>query len=152
MRVPAIRGRVGARPCVRLRAPAWRSRARAVLRDDRGQVAIEFTTMVPAILATLIVLWQAVLVGYSFMLAGNAADQAVHAGAEADPWKSRDAECRTAGEEFLPDAWRGSADIGCYATSDLVYAHATIKVPLLFPGFVNMPITIPATSAAARES
>jgi Flp pilus assembly protein TadG len=127
-------------------------RLRALRRDDRGQVAIEFTTMAPAILATLIVLWQAVLVGYTFMLAGNAADRAVHAGAQVDPWESRDAACRTAGEEFLPGAWRSDATISCYATSDLVHAQATVKVPLLFPGFVNMPITIPATSAAARES
>jgi Flp pilus assembly protein TadG len=143
MRVLATRARRRARTQPRLRS-AWR--------DDRGQIAVEFTAMAPIILATLIVLWQAVLIGYTFMLAGNAADQAVHAGAEADPWKNRNTACRTAGEQDLPTAWRDGADIGCYATSDLVRAHADIKVPLLFPGFVNIPLTIPGTSAAARES
>ena len=139
MRVPAIRARA-------------RGRLRALRRDDRGQVAVEFTAMVPAILATLVILWQVVLVGYTFMLAGSAADQAVHAGAQADWWHSRDAACRAAGEEDLPSAWRAGADVGCSTSGDLVTAHADVKVPLLFPGFLDLPITVPGTAAAGRES
>ena len=52
--------------------PAVPARAR-----DRGQVTIEFLGMTPTILVTLVVLWQLVLVGYTFVLAGNAADEAV---------------------------------------------------------------------------
>ncbi|GHJ35348.1 TadE/TadG family type IV pilus assembly protein [Streptomyces sp. TS71-3] len=122
------------------------------LRDDRGQVAVEFTAMAPIILATLIVLWQAVLIGYTFVLAGDAADRAVHAGAEADPWKDRDAACASAGEQDLSPAWRSGAGIGCTVDGGLVRAHADLKVPLLFPGFVDMPITVPGNAAAARES
>ncbi|MER5180257.1 pilus assembly protein [Streptomyces sp. NPDC002896] len=108
--------------------------------------------MTPVILATVIVLWQAVLVGYTFVLAGNAADRAVHAGAQADWWKGRNQVCREAGEQDLPAAWRDGADIGCRADGDLVKAHADLKVPLLFPGFVDMPLTVPGKSAAAKES
>ncbi|OAH13809.1 hypothetical protein [Streptomyces jeddahensis] len=108
--------------------------------------------MTPVILATVIVLWQAVLVGYTFVLAGNAADRAVHAGAQANPWAGRDQACREAGEQDLPAAWRDGADIGCQVDGDLVKAHADLKVPLLFPGFVDMPLTVPGTSAAAKES
>ena len=55
--------------------------------DDRGQVTVEFTGMVPLILVTLALLWQVVLVGYTFTLAGDAADEAraataAHAGGE----------------------------------------------------------------------
>lgn len=108
--------------------------------------------MVPAILATLIILWQAALTGYTFILAGNAADQAVHAGAQVDPWEDRNSACRTAGEQDLPTAWQSGAGIGCYVSGDLVQAHADLKVPLLFPGFVDIPLTVTGKSAAARES
>src|ERR671933_57362 len=44
---------------------------------DRGQVSIEFLGMTPLIILTLVLMWQAVLVGYAYTLAGNAADEAV---------------------------------------------------------------------------
>jgi hypothetical protein len=113
---------------------------------------VEFLGMLPLIAVLLIALWQAVLVGYTFTLAGSAADQAVHAGAEADPWKDPDAACRAAGSTILPNAWQSGADIGCTEDAALVHAHADLKVPLLFPGFLNMPVTIPGHAAAARES
>ncbi|RSM84854.1 septum formation initiator, partial [Streptomyces sp. WAC 01325] len=36
--------------------------------------------MLPTIVVTLVLMWQFVLVGYTFTLAGNAADEAVRAG------------------------------------------------------------------------
>ncbi len=56
---------------------------------DRGQVTVEFLGMTPAILVTLVVLWQLVLVGYTFTLAGNAADEAARAGTAASPAHAR---------------------------------------------------------------
>ncbi len=52
---------------------------------DRGQVTVEFLGMTPTIIVTLVVLWQLVLVGYTFTLAGNAADEAARAGTAASP-------------------------------------------------------------------
>ena len=121
-------------------------------RGDRGQVAVEFTALIPAILAVVFLLWQAALIGYTFVLAGNAADRAVHAGAQADRWKDRNAECRMAGEEDLPAGWVSGADIGCHLSGNLVRAHADLKVPLLFPGLIDIPLTVTGKSAAARES
>ncbi|MER7398011.1 TadE/TadG family type IV pilus assembly protein, partial [Streptomyces sp. NPDC000151] len=63
---------------------AWRVRAARRLRrmrQDRGQVAVEFLGMLPLILVTLVLLWQCALVGFTYTLAGNAADQAARAGA-----------------------------------------------------------------------
>ncbi|MYS43391.1 pilus assembly protein, partial [Streptomyces sp. SID5998] len=57
----------------------------ARLRDDSGQVAIEFLGMAPTIVITLVLLWQCVLLGYTYTLAGNAADEAVRAGTAAPP-------------------------------------------------------------------
>lgn len=57
--------------------------------QDRGQVTIEFLGMTPLIILTLVLMWQFVLVGYTFTLAGNAADEAVRAGTAAAPGTGR---------------------------------------------------------------
>jgi hypothetical protein len=128
------------------------SRVRRPLRarDDRGQAAVEFTGLIPLILITAILLWQAALVGYTFALAGNAADEAVRAGTVAESPQTRTDACREAGEQNLPDAW--SADINCAEEGDLVKARVDLDVPLLFPGSVNFGLTVPGRSAAVRES
>ncbi|EST28802.1 TadE family protein [Streptomyces niveus] len=128
------------------------SRVRRALRarDDRGQAAVEFTGLIPLILVTAILLWQAALVGYTFALAGNAADEAVRAGTVAESPQTRTDACREAGEQNLPDAW--SADINCAEEGDLVKARVDLDVPLLFPGSVNFGLTVPGRSAAVRES
>jgi hypothetical protein len=117
------------------------------LRGDRGQSVIEFTGMVPIILVTMVLLWQAALVGYTFVLAGNAADKAVSAGTATEG--DRDAACERAGQEDLPGSW--SYQISCGQDGDLVKARADLEVPLLFPGAFNLPITVPGRAAAATE-
>ncbi|MFD3916003.1 TadE/TadG family type IV pilus assembly protein [Streptomyces sp. NPDC058603] len=120
------------------------------LRDDRGQLAVEFVGMVPIILGTVILLWQAALVGYTFSLAGNAADEAVRAGTVAET-ETLAAACERAGTENLPGAW--SATIRCSDDSEtgLVEAEVDLEVPVLFPGF-NIPVTVPGQASAVRES
>ncbi|WSB38589.1 hypothetical protein OG949_13110 [Streptomyces scopuliridis] len=105
--------------------------------------------MAPVILATVILLWQAALVGYTFSLAGNAADEAVRAGTVAET-ETRNAACERAGAEDLPKAW--SATISCtHDGGDLVKAEVDLEVPVLFPGF-NIPVTVPGRASAIRES
>ncbi|MYZ37067.1 pilus assembly protein [Streptomyces sp. SID4917] len=117
---------------------------------DRGQAAIEFTGMVPIILATVVLLWEAALVGYTFSLAGNAADEAVRAATVAVPG-TRVAACTEAAEEDLPGAWN-LADVSCQAENDgLVKVDLTVELPLFFPG-VNIPIEVPAHASAVKES
>ncbi|GGW48622.1 hypothetical protein [Streptomyces xantholiticus] len=113
---------------------------------DRGQSVIEFTGMVPIILVTLAVLWQSALVGYTFVLAGNAADKGVSAGARADGGGA--AACAAAAQEDVTGAW--SADVRCRPEGDLYRAEVDLKVPLLFPG-VNLPITVQGRAGAAAE-
>ncbi|GAA4773529.1 MULTISPECIES: TadE family protein [Streptomyces] len=121
--------------------------ARFRLGDDRGQAAIEFTGMVPVVLATIVLLWQAALVGYSFSLAGHAADEAVRAGAVAEG--DRAGACERAGRQDLPGAW--SAEIGCWSEGDLVKATVDVRIPVLFPG-LSLGIDAPGEAAAVRES
>ncbi|MFF4244238.1 pilus assembly protein [Streptomyces sp. NPDC001822] len=126
--------------------------ARARFRDDRGQLIVEFTGMVPIILITLVLLWQAVLVGYTFVLASGAADQGVRKAVAAGAW-DRQSRCRAAVHERLPDAWDGPARIDDCGTSgrDMVKVSVTLKAPVLFPGFASLPIPVKAEAGAAAE-
>ncbi|QZZ29912.1 MULTISPECIES: TadE/TadG family type IV pilus assembly protein [unclassified Streptomyces] len=119
------------------------------LTGDRGQVAVEFTGMLPVILVTLIAIWQCVLVGYTFTLAGNAADAAVRAGAVADPG-ARVGACEQAGTEDLPGAWQGGAEVDC-GGSGFVTATVRLQVPILFPGVLSVPFQVEGHAGAVEE-
>ncbi|MEU5277324.1 TadE family protein [Streptomyces asoensis] len=116
---------------------------------DRGQVTIEFLGMTPLIIVTLVVVWQFVLVGYTFTLAGNAADEAVRAGTAAHRGE-RQAVCEQAGLDKLGDAWRSGATVSC-SSSGYVTADVALEVPVLFPGTVNFPFTVRAHAGAVEE-
>ena len=103
---------------------------------DRGAVTLEFAGMFPILLVVMTILWQCVLYGYTYSLAGNAADEAARAATAAyaaggDPQGA----CETAGKEHLPDAWQGATTIGCNREGDVWKADVNAEVPLFFPGF-----------------
>ncbi|WP_320783909.1 TadE/TadG family type IV pilus assembly protein [Streptomyces sp. CRN 30] len=116
---------------------------------DRGQVTVEFLGMTPVILVTLVVLWQLVLVGYTFTLAGNAADEAVRAGTAASPGE-RQGACQAAALDKLPDAWSGSA--GCETGGGYVRATVRLQVPVLFPGAFSLPYEVEGAAGAVEEA
>ena len=117
---------------------------------DSGQVTIEFLGMIPAIVATLVVLWQLVLVGYTYTLAGNAADEAVRAATAADRG-ARQGACQDAGRDKLPGAWEGGAGVDCGTAGGYVTADVRIEVPILFPGTVSFPFTVHGHAGAVEE-
>ncbi|WP_327115221.1 pilus assembly protein [Streptomyces sp. NBC_01341] len=127
-------------------------RIRARLRRDRGQLTIEFTGMVPIILVTLVLLWQAVLVGYTFTLASGAADEGVRKAVASGAWDRR-SSCEAAVHDRLPSAWDGPARIHeCGGPgNDMVKVRITLRAPVLFPGFASLPIPVDATAGAAAE-
>ncbi|HEY5833573.1 AAA family ATPase [Streptomyces sp.] len=102
---------------------------------DRGQVTLETLGMTPVILVTLILVWQAVLAGYTFTLAGNAADQAARAAAVG-------ADAGAAARSDLPDAWADgmSTDVG--RANGQVEVTVGLRVPVLFPGAIDFPLTV----------
>ncbi|MEU0130111.1 MULTISPECIES: pilus assembly protein [unclassified Streptomyces] len=121
---------------------------RARLRDDRGQLIVEFTGMVPIILVTLALLWQAVLVGYTFTLASGAADEGVRKAVAGGSGGG----CAAAVHERLPDAWDGPASIDCGPVADdMVKVTVTLKAPVLFPGLAELPVPVTAVAGAAAE-
>lgn len=118
---------------------------------DRGQVTIEFLGMTPLIILTLVLMWQFVLVGYTYTLAGNAADEAVRAGTAATRGE-REAKCRQAGLDKLSDAWRGDATVNCTTANGYVTSAVTLKVPVLFPGSIAFPFEVHGHAGAVEEA
>ncbi|WP_338118293.1 pilus assembly protein [Streptomyces coryli] len=113
---------------------------------------IEFAGMVPIILVTLVVLWQLVLVGYTFILAGNSADEAARAAATAEWYESRQEAARTAAIEDLPKAWAGPAEVPYpESAGNLWKVKVHLKVPVLAPGLIDFPFTITGSAGAAQE-
>ncbi|MGW7440104.1 TadE/TadG family type IV pilus assembly protein [Streptomyces sp. NPDC054849] len=112
-------------------------------RGDRGQVAVEFVGMVPLILLLVAAVWECVLIGYAFSLAGNAADEAARAGAVTG---DRGA-CTAAAGEHISAAWGMSAE--CGPAGDIYKATVTLKIPVLYPGLNFGEIT--GTGGAAME-
>ncbi|MFC7884374.1 MULTISPECIES: septum formation initiator [unclassified Streptomyces] len=128
---------------------ALRARVRGRGRDS-GQVTVEFLGMLPTIIVTLVVLWQLVLVGYTFTLAGNAADEAVRAATAAERG-ARQGACEEAGRDKLPGAWEGGAGVDCGTAGGFVTADVEIRVPILFPGTVSFPFDVRGHAGAVEE-
>lgn len=122
--------------------PKAARRGRRSLRDDRGQVILETLGMTPIILITLILVWQAVLAGYTFTLAGHAADEAARAaavGQDADAAAQRD----------LPGAWNGTTTVD--RGDGKVTVTVNLKVPVLFPGAIDFPLTVHGHASTVDE-
>lgn len=104
---------------------------------DRGSVTLEFAGMFPLLLAVMAILWQCVLYGYTYSIAGNAADEAARAGTAAyalNPAAAPGA-CQDAGSKNLPGAWSDGVTIECGPEGSVMKATVTADVPLFFPGF-----------------
>jgi hypothetical protein len=104
--------------------------------------------MTPLIILTLVLMWQFVLLGYTYTLAGNAADEAVRAATAADPGARGDA-CQQAGLDKLPDAWSG--EVECDTAGGYVTATVTLRVPVLFPGSIGFPVDVEGHAGAVEE-
>lgn len=112
-------------------------------RGDRGQVAIEFVGMLPLILLAVAAVWECVLIGYAFSLAGNAADEAARAGAV-----HGDGQCREAAAEHIGGAW--SLAVTCDGTGDVYKATVSLTVPVLVPG-LDTGLSVEGRGGAAKE-
>ncbi|RSS70771.1 pilus assembly protein [Streptomyces sp. WAC06614] len=115
-------------------------------RGDTGQVAVEFVGTVPLILLLVAAVWECVLIGYGFALAGNAADEAARAGAVGGA-----AACAAAAERHIAAAWSPRAT--CAESGTVYRATVTLKLPVLFPGLnLDVPLTGTAGSATEKET
>ncbi|WP_335939188.1 TadE family protein [Streptomyces sp. PTD5-9] len=117
---------------------------------DRGQTAIEFLGVFPLIILLAVALWQCALIGYTFSLAGNAADRAAHRGAVTEGPRLR--ECREAAVEHLPKAWKKSMlPTDCRSSAGMYKAEVRLQVPVLVPGVWNWPFRVEGHGAFPLE-
>ncbi|MBT2478024.1 TadE family protein [Streptomyces sp. ISL-94] len=113
---------------------------------DRGQLAIEFAGTVPLILLLVAAVWECVLIGYAFSLAGNAADEAARVGAV-----SGEAACAAAAARHIGAAWTMDPP-DCGASGDIYKARVTLNLPILVPGLdIGVPITGEGGSSKEEE-
>ncbi len=117
---------------------------------DRGQTAVEFLGMTPFIILIMLVLWECALIGYTFSLAGNAADVGARKGSGAE-YGARIA-CREGAMKDLPDAWAESAVVTCRGGGSLYEATVTLKVPVLVPGLFDLDTEIKGTAGSPMET
>ncbi|MFJ9039308.1 CpaE family protein [Streptomyces sp. NPDC102406] len=119
-------------------------------RGDKGAVTLEFAAMFPLVLVVMALMWQCVLYGYTYSLAGNAADEAARAATSAAAGSGDAAgACQAAGASHLPSAWQG-ATIGCADDGVVMKATVEVDVPLFFPG-VNPGWSVKGEAGAASE-
>lgn len=97
-------------------------RRRRAASSEAGQVATEAMGMVFIIGVVVMLLWQAVLTGYTYVLAGNAAREGARQLAVGEP-------VAEAVEEDLPDAWARSME----HTAGTDQVEVTLAVPALMP-------------------
>ncbi|GGT52647.1 hypothetical protein GCM10014713_53180 [Streptomyces purpureus] len=147
--------RGSARPWARqgsVRRAARHESVRRAACQDRGQVAVEFLGTTPLILLTLVLLWQFVLVGYTFTLAGNAADEAARDAALTHA-TYRQATCEESAREKLPASWIRHDVARCTtdAADHMVDVTVDLRVPVLFPGAIDFPFTVTAEASAVLE-
>ncbi|MEV7168864.1 TadE/TadG family type IV pilus assembly protein [Streptomyces sp. NPDC090085] len=110
---------------------------------DRGQVAIEFVGTVPLILLLVAAVWECVLIGYAFSLAGNAADEAARAAAVGR-------SCEEAAGRHVGSAW--NMTVTCSETGGIVTARVSLNLPILHPGLgIGVPIEGEAGSPKEEE-
>ncbi|AXK37849.1 pilus assembly protein [Streptomyces armeniacus] len=108
--------------------------------------------MAPIILVVLALLWQCVLIGYTFTLAGNAADEGARAAASAAAYGDPASACESAAREHLPSAWNSNASVSCYQSGNVWKADVDLATPVLFPGAANLPFTVHGSAGAALEA
>ena len=112
--------------------------------DDRGQVTVELLGITPLILVVLVALWQFVLVGYTYTLAGNAADEGARTAAVGG-------DVQAAVRQDLPQAWADGASSDASFSGAVATVAVHLKVPVLFPGGLDFPFTVTGTAGAAQE-
>jgi pilus assembly protein CpaE len=117
---------------------------------ESGQATVEMTGIVPVLVVVLLVLWQIVLVGLTFVFSGHAARAGARAFAVGDP-------VQPAALAAVPDAWLGEAQVTPHApasTSDPQDIEGSVTVsicvPLMVPGF-GCAVRIPSTASTVLE-
>lgn len=110
------------------------------LSRQSGHVAVEALGMAPLVAVIVLLLFQLVLAGLTFVFAGHAAQEGAHA-------LSLGAAVEQAARADLPEAWRDGMTVRIGADE----VEVTLSVPSLAPGF-DTPLRVPVQAGAVLES
>jgi pilus assembly protein CpaE len=94
------------------------------IRTDRGQVTVETLGILPGLVLVIVLLWEIVLTGYTFVLAGHAARE----GARALAVGATDGEIAEVVEEDLPGGWDDAYEVDV--------GEGSVKVRLAVPALI----------------
>ena len=100
--------------------------------NDRGQVSVEFLGLLPLILLVLVLLWQFVLVGYTYSLAAQLRRPG-RAGRHRDGRAAAPAPAAPPPRTSSPSAWRAGATISCGTEAGLWKATVRHQGPGALP-------------------
>ena len=143
-RMAAVLGEIAALPSQSSAEPEG-DRAKGIvarLAGESGQATIEFAGVLPLLFIVVILLWQIVLVGMTFTFSGHAARAGARAFAVGDP-------VAPAATGKIPAAWRDGATVSQDQSQSSV--EVGVKLPLLFPGLVDLPITVTTSAKTVIE-
>ncbi|MCX5204538.1 AAA family ATPase [Streptomyces sp. NBC_00237] len=120
-------------------------------KGDKGAVSVELAGMLPLILFVVALMWQGAVLGYTYSIAGNAADEGARAGTAAYAEGGDGvAACQAAARKNVPAAWQGGMDPGCVAEGSVYKATIRLETPILFPGVGNIA-NVEGEAGAALE-
>lgn len=93
-------------------------------------------------------MWQAILVGYTALLASRAADHAARETAIHLPGSQAQSQGIAEGEDTLPSAWQSGASVSVTTNGTYARANVSLQVPLLVPGWQNLPMSVSGSAGA----
>jgi pilus assembly protein CpaE len=124
----------------------------ARLGGERGQASAEAMGLLPVLLLFVLALWQLGLVGYTYVLAGHAAQEGARMMAvnptDGKPDDAAYKKIRTRAMGEVPKAWRGGAEVK--VPDDESTVAVRLKVPVVLPG-LKSPFAIGSRAATAIE-
>jgi pilus assembly protein CpaE len=130
--------------------PAAREEQRGLLArlgGERGQTSAEFMGLLPVLLIVIFGLWQIAITGYTYVVAGHAAQEGARQLAVLSSDAGKDPPYRKAAREDLPKGWRPGAEI---TKPTAVTVKVSLKVPVLIPAF-RAPVHITTTADTSVE-
>ncbi len=124
----------------------------ARLGGERGQASAEFMGLLPILIVFVLGLWQLGLIGYTYVIAGHAAQEGARMLAvnptDGKPGDAAYKKIRTRAMGEVPTAWRTGADVDVPEERSTV--AVSLKVPVVLPG-VRSPFSIGSRAATAIE-
>jgi pilus assembly protein CpaE len=103
--------------------------------------------LLPVLLIVIFGLWQIAITGYTYVVAGHAAQEGARQLAVLSSDAGKDPPYRKAAREDLPKGWRPGAEI---TKPTAVTVKVSLKVPVLIPAF-RAPVHITTTADTSVE-